>query len=118
MKVSLISSEGGLARVRLEGDLSPSHNKISGDLLEKCLGMGCYGYNVLANLERAAMIDSTGVASLVRCHIQFQKAGGKLVLHSIPPLIKHVLHLLNMQSVLHLAEDESAALALLQEQKA
>jgi anti-anti-sigma factor len=110
MKLTLVSSEGGVARLRCEGEISAT--MAGANPLEAVLGERNYGGKVLVDLERATSINSTGVAWLVRCHKNFEAAGGCLVFHSIPPTIDHVLRLLNMPSLLRIANDKEEALNL------
>jgi anti-anti-sigma factor len=110
MKLILESSAEGFVKLRCEGHINGT---LGGDNpLEEILGMGCYSCKVLLNLERATSITSTGVAWLVRCHKNFDRSGGMLVLHTVPPTIDHVLRLLNMHTLLHVADDDKQALSL------
>ena len=80
-------------------------------------GLG-YRSRVLMNLEKAEYIDSSGIGWLLTHHKHFLQAGGKLVLHSVPPRINDVFQLLRMSAVLHIAPDEAAARALATGEKA
>jgi anti-anti-sigma regulatory factor len=112
VKLILGSSEGGITRLDCEGPISGG---MSGENpLEQVMGMGCYNSQTLLNLVKATTINSTGVAWLVRCHKNFEQNGGMLVLHSIPPAIDHVLRLLNMNALLHIASTEEKALTLVE----
>src|SRR5262249_25836170 len=110
MKLVLESSEGGIYKIGCEGHITGGF--AGENPLEELLGMGCYSAKVLLNLDRATSINSTGVAWLVRCHKNFERSGGLLVLYAIPPAIDHVLRLLNMPALLHIGTDEKQALAL------
>src|SRR5262245_58012678 len=113
MKLTLLSREGNLARLACEGEITPGSGPGALNPIEEQLGVGCYGYKVLINMEKASYINSAGVGWLVGCHRNFEKAGGRLVLHSIPPMINHVLQLLKMNKFLHCAADEQQAMQLL-----
>jgi hypothetical protein len=52
---------------------------------------------------------------MIVCQKHFVQAGGKLVFHSAPPLVQQVFDLLQLQRVLNVAPDETAARALVQE---
>jgi anti-anti-sigma regulatory factor len=52
------------------------------------------------------------VGWLIGLHKKFQQAGGRLILHSVPPLIDQLFRLLKLPAVLHMAGDEAAARAL------
>jgi anti-sigma B factor antagonist len=113
MKLTLLSGEAGLVRVACEGQIH-SIRYGSDDPLEKLLGTEGYGARVLMNLEKAEYIDSSGIGWLLTHHKHFLQAGGKLVLHSVPPRIQDVFNLLRMSAVLHIAPDEAGARALAQ----
>jgi anti-anti-sigma factor len=69
---------------------------------------------VILDLSQVDFIDSAGVGWFIESNKQFQKCGGKLVLHSIPPIVNNILQLLQMHTVLNLADDEASALAAVQ----
>lgn len=79
---------------------------------EELLGPDGFRKKVLLNLVRAEYIDSSGVSWLIQNHRRFKDAGGRLVVHDIPPLVNQVLQLLKIQRVLDLASDEPSARAL------
>jgi anti-anti-sigma factor len=112
MKLTLMADEGELVRVRCEGEIRDVRYQIQGDPMERALGPGCFTRRVLLDLERAELIDSSGISWLIVTHKHFKQGGGRLVLHSIPPRIGQVLHFLHMHRVFHLAEDEPAARSL------
>lgn len=113
MKLTLQAPKGDVVRVRCEGLISYELDGSQANPLEELLGMGCYSNKIAVNLEQATQINSTGVAWLVRCHRYCQEAGGRFVIHSIPPMVDHVLRLLNMPRLLHMAKDEEAAVAMI-----
>jgi stage II sporulation protein AA (anti-sigma F factor antagonist) len=112
MRMSLVSSEGDIVRLRCEGNISQRDIDPGSDPIEGLLGAGCYKHKVLLSLEHTHYVDSSGVGWLMGRHKQFLSEGGRLVLHSIPPMVSQVLHLLRMSLILHMAADESAALVL------
>ena len=114
MKLTVLGSEGGLTQVGCAEDITLMDFQAGGEPLQDLLGPGCYAGKILLNLERASFIDSAGVGWLVKCHKHCQENGGRLVLHSIPPMIHHVFQLLRLHSLLHLAPDQAAAVALAQ----
>jgi len=67
---------------------------------------------VLLSLEATPFVDSSGLAWLVATHRRLREAGGKLVLHSIPPGVVDLLKIMSLDQVLNLADDESAKLFL------
>jgi anti-anti-sigma factor len=80
--------------------------------LEPHLGAQGYSQIVLLNLAKSNYMDSTGVGWLIQCHARFHRAAGRLVVHSIAPMVQHCFRVLGLQDVLNIAADEKAALAL------
>jgi anti-anti-sigma factor len=117
MKLTLISTDQDITRIQNEGDITQMDFRAGTDLLANLLGPDCYTRKVLLNLEKTPYIDSAGVGWMVMCHKHFKEAGGKLVIHSIPPMVNQILRLLRMPDILHLAPDDAAAEALARGEK-
>jgi anti-anti-sigma factor len=112
MKLTLVATEPQLARIQNEGTITQADFHAAIDPLRNLLGFDCYAYRVLLSLEKTSYLDSSGVGWLVMCHKHFQEAGGRLVIHSVPPMVNQILRLLRLSELLHLAADEPAARAL------
>jgi anti-anti-sigma factor len=112
MKLTVLSSDAELTHVQCVEDVTLLDFTAGKEPLELLLGNDAYTRRVLLNLEQTSFIDSAGVGWLVRCHKHFQQGGGKLVLHSIPPMVNHVFQLLKLGSILHITEDEATAKTL------
>jgi anti-anti-sigma factor len=110
MQLTVSKSENDVIRIHCEGSISQDGFKPGRDPIEELLGADCYGKQILLNLERTHYIDSSGVGWLMKQNKQFRAAGGRMIIHSIPPMVSQVLHLLNMGRVLELASDEANAL--------
>jgi anti-anti-sigma regulatory factor len=115
MKLSLLSEEGGLARVQCEGPITMTQVQEGVGPLERLLGTEPFRRKVLFDLVKTNFIDSSGVSWMLVCHKTFSKGGGRIVFHSAPPLVQQTLTLLRMNLVLHLAADEAAARAVAEE---
>src|SRR5260370_37615909 len=109
MKLTVEASDAGILHVACAEDITLYDFRSGEDPLVHTLGAGCYGQTVLLSLQKSSYIDSAGVGWLVMCHKSFRDAGGCLVIHSVPPMISHVLRLLGLTTVLNLAEDEARA---------
>jgi anti-anti-sigma factor len=109
MKFTLTDKDEQLAFIKSHGDIFPSLATSPEHPIEKLLGMGCYSNKVLLDLEDTKSINSEGVSWLLRCHQNFDNAGGKLVMHSASPMVDRVLQLLNLDRILHIAENQEAA---------
>lgn len=110
VKLERVSEDSGVLRLRardrvIRGDPSPDLGEISNLLLDEG-----YRRNVLLSLEETEFVDSSGLSWLLECHQKFCNAGGRLILHSVPPAVMDTLKMMRLELVLHLADDESDAL--------
>jgi anti-anti-sigma factor len=109
LKMTVLSDDGDVVSVQCEGDISQVKFQLNDNPLESVLGPEVYGRKVLLALDRVSVLDSNGISWLVVSHKHFQKSGGAMALHSIPPRIQQVLQYCRMDRMLRLAENESAA---------
>src|SRR5262245_36295004 len=112
MKLTAVSREPGLTRLESTEDITLLDFQNGANPLEEALGQDGYASTVLLNLAKSNYIDSTGVGWLIQVHGRFHKAGGRLVLHSIAPMVNHCFRLLGMYDVLTIVANEEAALNL------
>src|SRR5205085_521155 len=82
---------------------------VGSEPLAQLLGPDGYSRKVLLNLDKVPHIDSVGVGWLVRCHKHCQDAGGRLVLFAPRDAVRQVFDLLNLASLLHIAEPDAAS---------
>jgi anti-anti-sigma regulatory factor len=116
MNLSLLPLDSEvLFRVCGDGPLTLRGLPAGTDPLQALLGPNCYAHKILLRLEGATCIDTSGLVWLMRTHNAFAKAGGVLVLFSVPPVVVDLLDVLRMTPLLHIAEDEAAARELLHE---
>jgi len=114
MKLSTVSDDGHVLRLQAAGRITHDVLSPSGDELGNLLGAGGYARRVVLSLADVDFIDTSGVSWLLARHKRFREAGGKLVIHSVMPMVLGVLKVLHLHAVLHLADNETAALALVQ----
>lgn len=67
--------------------------------------------HIAVNLAGVSYIDSSGIGSLVRAFTQVKKAGGRCVFFSPTKPVSQLIHMVRLDSVLEIAEDEASALA-------
>jgi anti-anti-sigma factor len=115
MQLTLLSADAGVTQLECAGEITQTALWDDANPLETTLGESGFAGKVLISLLKTDYIDSAGVGLFIVCHKRFRESGGMMVLHSIPPLVSHIFQLLKMDTVLHLAKDEAAALALVQE---
>jgi anti-sigma B factor antagonist len=109
MHLKLDHSDNDLLRVRVSGKIGQGELNSESEPLQSLAGPGVYARKVLLNLVEASYVDSLGVGWLLRCHKRCREAGGKLVVHNVPPLTMQVLRVLQLERVLFLAPNEAAA---------
>ncbi len=117
MKLTVVSTDPPLIRLRLDGQITMMETSEAERQLEEALGSAGYRQRVLFDLENTTFIDSSGISWLLICHKHFVQGGGKIVFHSAPPLVQQTLALLRLNLVLNLAADEDAARAMALEGK-
>ena len=109
MDLQLAADDGQVAAINCTGQIT---RQSPDDPFEKLLGSDCYTRRVLLNLKHARFIDSSGLGWLLIAHKRFNENGGRLILHSVPPLIRHPIDLLRLDKVLTIVATEADALAL------
>jgi len=112
MKLNLLPSEDGITRLASEGDITLYEVQGCVNPLQSALGPDGFRHKVLLSLAQSCFIDSAGVGWLILAHKKFSEAGGLLVVHSLPPLVNHSFRVLQVGSILHLADNEAAALKI------
>ncbi|MEQ8791890.1 MAG: STAS domain-containing protein [Pirellulaceae bacterium] len=114
MQLSIHADDGKFLRMRLVGRVTQKELPAQEDLFVTHIGADAYRRRVLLNMEDSEFLDSSGVSWLLVAHKRFRDQGGRLVLHSLPPMVSNVLKVLRMNQILTLAETEQAALKLLE----
>ena len=98
MKLTVVAIEADVIRIQNEGEITQTDLRAGTDLIRSLLGLDCYARKVLLNLEKTPYIDSAGVGWMVMCHKRFKEEGGRLVLHSISPMVDQILRLLGLRT--------------------
>lgn len=112
LELTLQADEPVLLQIQCAGDVILPDFRPENDPLVKFLGPQVYSRKLLLNMEKANCLDTSGISWLISCHKQCQSAGGVLVLYAIPPRVRYVLQLLQMEHLLHTATDLAAARAI------
>jgi anti-anti-sigma factor len=114
MNLELITDDNRLTRLACAGEISQIRARTTGNPLEELLGPDWPGRTILIDFEKADWIDSSGISWLIVSHRRCRDAGGRLVLCRFPERIRTVLAFCKIDTVLNVAADEAAALALLE----
>jgi anti-anti-sigma factor len=112
MRLSVAKDEEGIVCVRNTGSIREEDVQVAPHPLEALLGPQVYARKLLFNLEETNYVDSSGVGWLIGCHKRFVEAGGKFVLHSVPPSVGQILRVLRIDSLLTVARNEAEARGL------
>jgi anti-anti-sigma factor len=114
MRLTLISHNDQVTRIECEGDVTYTHVTPEKNPLEEIVGSIIWNRCILLSLEKTTYIDSSGVSWLLQARRQSTRAGGRLVLHSLSPMVEQVLRLLKLLSQFTIAANEAEALQLAQ----
>jgi anti-anti-sigma regulatory factor len=112
LELSLQAEENDLLCLTCRGAISLPDFQPEKDPLLKLLGPDIYSRKLLLNLEHASLLDTSGISWLIHCHEACCRAGGMLVLYTIPLRVRYVLQLLQMEHLFHTAADVTAARAI------
>jgi anti-anti-sigma regulatory factor len=115
MDVKLLSDDGRVLRLSLEQSIVPERTTPDSRPFERMLGAGGYSRRVLLSLAKMALVDSVRLGWFATLQKRFCDAGGKLVIHSVRPEVMEVLETARFELLFHIAEDEAAALKMVQD---
>lgn len=118
MKISIDSEEGGTVCMRVAGSVTQKEIEILADPMSDLLGADAYRRRVCLDLGNTAFLDSSGINWLILSNKRFREQGGRLVLHSLPPLVMNVIKILKMQRVFEIVDSSQSAKKLLQTNEA
>ena len=102
------SSDQDTVAVALKGRITHATLDIGNDPLA-AHNPDVYKRRVLFDLSGVDYVDSSGVSWLLTCHKRSREAGGKLILHSITPLVLQVIRVLKLDQVFCIADSARAA---------
>jgi len=109
MRLTMVSHTDQVTRLQCEGEITQFDIPTDRDPFQDTLGPVIYRRRVLLDMEKAEYIDSSGIGWLLAAHKRFQREGGRLILHSVPPAVEQVLRLLKLNTLLTIAADEREA---------
>ena len=110
MHLSIESEDNGVVQVKSSGRITQDQLAKTPDPLGDLLGADAFSRNVLLDMSDTEFLDSSGVSWLLVSHKKFQEEKGRMVIHSVPPIVLNVIKILRMNLVFELAENEQAAL--------
>ena len=114
----LESDEGNVACVGMLYRLREEDFHHADRQFEDALGVDCYRRTVLMDLSRLQVIDSSGLAWLIRQQRRMRRQGGQLILHSPSLTVSRILSRLNLKLLFLIAGDRESARKLAKTQQA
>jgi len=118
MKLTLLPLEDGdVLRIRCEGMVSLRSSSNSQDPLAELLGPRCFSRTIVLDLSDAQSVDTSGVVWLVGVSEKFAQSQGRLIIHSVSPVIRRMLDVMRLAPALCMVADEAEALRSLQESR-
>jgi anti-anti-sigma factor len=117
MELTVKARQDGILRMQVVGRVVYDALDPKPGQLADLLGSEGYAQKVLVDLGGVDFIDSSGLSWLLVSHKRFREAGGRLVLHSLQPMVLDVVKVLRLDKVFALADNERAALDLVREGK-
>ena len=101
-----ISAAGRITQLRISSNES--------DPLSELLGGDAYTRDVLLDLKSTDFMDSSGVNWLIRSHKRFKENGRRMVVHSVPPVVRNVIRVMRLDLLIEMADDEAEAIKKIQ----
>jgi anti-anti-sigma factor len=110
------SEDNGVTRISSSGRITQDQLAKIPDPIGEVAGTGVYSRKVLLDMSGTEFLDSSGVSWLLVSHKKFQEENGRLIIHSVPPIVLNVIKILRMNLVFELADNEDAALKKIREE--
>ena len=109
MPVSL-RKQGSTAILEIEGKLSlgPGVDAFRAKWMD---AVATGSRDLVVNMARVPMVDSSGIGSLIRCHSAVAAKGGKLKLVGVGDVVRQSFKVTRLDRVFEFHESEAAALA-------
>jgi anti-anti-sigma factor len=109
MNINVENQSDGICQIAIQGKIRATGDATQTDELLHALGEGTFAQKILLSLQQTEYIDSSGIGWLLAADKRIRQSGGRLIVHSIPKDVKHVLTLMNLDRVLTLANDRKHA---------
>ena len=67
--------------------------------------------NIVLNLEKVTMVDSSGIGTIIRCHSALAKNGGKMKIVGASHSVREAFKITRLDKVFEFHDSEESALA-------
>src|SRR5687767_6321498 len=68
-------------------------------------------HNIVVNLGRVTMVDSSGIGTMIRCHSAVTKNGGRMKIVGANATVRQAFRITRLDSVFEFHETEQSALS-------
>lgn len=109
MHLSILSEADNIVSLKLSGKVTQRNVALTLDPLDETMGTRGLSHPLLLDLSGVELLDSSGVNWLLVSQKRVRESGGRMVLHSLSPIARNVLRVLNMHTVFAMADNESHA---------
>lgn len=103
MELSIVEDTPEKVRLAVRGKVNFREVSPTSDMFSEMLGESIYARPVWLDMSGVDYIDSSGIGWLITCHKRFRQAGGRLVLHSLSPIVSNVMKVLKLERLLEFA---------------
>jgi len=102
--------QGNTAILELEGRLSlgPSLDEFRAKWND---AVATGSHNLVLNMTKVPMVDSSGIGSIIRCHSAITAAGGKMKMVGVGDVVRQSFKVTRLDRVFDFYPDETSALA-------
>ncbi|MDA0809076.1 MAG: STAS domain-containing protein [Planctomycetota bacterium] len=116
MELHCLSSEDNTAMLAICGQINQTfvHPERTTEF-EELVGPEVWRRTTLIDLSDATFVDSCGIGWLISIHRRFQREGGRLVLHSLSPVVHRILSMIKLDNVVSIVHSEDDARRIAQE---
>lgn len=109
LQFEISKADAGPHELLLSGHVTGDGLREAGCDLTTLFGADVYDHAVLIDMRGTEFLDSSGIGWLLEQHKRFRSGSGRLVLHSVPPMVSKVMQLMSLHRVLKIADDAKAA---------
>jgi len=109
MQYDVVQTGDDGAEIRLRGRITSDALAEQAAEVARAIGAAAYRGRLLIDMAATEFLDSSGIGWLLEQHRQCLQGGGMMVIHSVPPMVDRVMHLMNLHRAFHIAADHATA---------
>ena len=105
-----MSEDGNFAALAIRGQIAQS--SVQPERLsefEELVGPEVWSGTVLIDLSDATFVDSCGIGWLIAAHKRFAARGGRMILHSLSPVVGRILSMIKLDAIVSIQPTEADA---------